>query len=121
MCLRMVLRSHLPFCDNVEVKKATNPAQNWYKYLSESIPKLTPPGVKEIIKVYPNWNSLMEAYERLGNESERERLLENIQVVETADGHQRKRSTRLGLALSWKVYRVMYGEDPNELVDQHHK
>jgi hypothetical protein len=77
------------------------------------------PGISEtkaiaVAKVYPNYVSLIEQYNKSGyNEKERESFLKDIEV----DNKAKNKTSKLGVALSTKIYKVFNSTDSNIIIN----
>jgi hypothetical protein len=85
----------------------------WIKHL------MCIPGVSEnkaiaIAKEYPNFTSLVNVYVSCGyNEKEKECILKDIEVP----NREKDKTTRLGIALSTKIFKVFNSTDPNIIIN----
>jgi hypothetical protein len=65
-----------------------------------------------IVLVYPTLDCLYEAYKRRGSRIEREEMLNGIAVRSST----KDKITKIGIAISRRVYEGFWGEDPDELI-----
>ncbi|THU79906.1 hypothetical protein K435DRAFT_972981 [Dendrothele bispora CBS 962.96] len=112
---KLVERSHLPFCPNVNIKAAE--ANDVYRQMLDQINRLTISAARGIKTRYPTMRDLLDKYAELdGNQRMQDKLLEDCPVTQRADGSQAARGGhKLGPALSTRVSTVMFSKDPQEL------
>ncbi|KAJ3412792.1 putative monocarboxylate transporter mch1, partial [Chytridiales sp. JEL 0842] len=87
------------------VKSGSDLQDIWRRILLEIKP-CTESVANAILEEYPNYRSLIEAYNRIQSVAGREGLLENIMV------QRKSQSRRIGPALSRKIYLGLMSDDP---------
>jgi hypothetical protein len=85
----------------------------WIRHLM-CIPGISETKAIAVAKVYPNYTSLIDQYNKSGyNEREKESFLKDIEV----DNKNKNKTTKLGVALSTKIYKVFNSTDPNIIIN----
>ena len=85
----------------------------WIKHLM-CIPGISENKAINISKIYPNFLSLMEHYNKPGyNDREKENFLKDIEVANKS----KNKVTKLGAALSSKIYKVFNSCDSNIIIN----
>jgi crossover junction endonuclease MUS81 len=94
--------SNVEYVQSLKKKKKENmTSENWFIYSLSQMPRITENLGDIIYKKYNSISNLVNAYEELDNEIEREKLLENIKVSE---------NKKLGKVLSKRIYDYIYGK-----------
>ncbi|MES1905291.1 MAG: crossover junction endonuclease eme1, partial [Paramarteilia canceri] len=93
-----------------QTKSVTSNSKNWLQFL-ETQKMLSPAVSRSISELYPNLNSLLEAYNSCATEKEAKELLANVEVKR--GGGKLQTCKRIGEILSAKVYNFFHCVDPN--------
>jgi crossover junction endonuclease MUS81 len=93
----------------LKTSKKSNMTPNvWFITQLSLIPQITPKIAEEIIKLYPSVNSLINEYDSLENDDEKENLLSDI-TYHLSTGKTR----RIGNKISSKIYKYLYNIEEN--------
>ncbi|KAH8806658.1 hypothetical protein DL96DRAFT_1686355 [Flagelloscypha sp. PMI_526] len=113
---KLVQRSHLPFVYNSDSIKSGTSASDTYLQMLTQIHRVTLAHAKAIIALYPTMRGLRNGAKRHG-----EHFLADAEVGDLTQVGTQRRRTRMGPAMSKRVWSVVLGRDPLELVDKERK
>ncbi|KAJ7785494.1 hypothetical protein B0H14DRAFT_3893716 [Mycena olivaceomarginata] len=111
---KLIQRSHLPFCSDIQQPTGTTFADTWVKMLGQ-VHRMTEHGARGIAapRAFPTANALFEAYRTAPDARARDGLVMHCKISHRADGAAKERP--VGAALAQVVGTVMYGTDPLQL------
>ncbi|KAK4688871.1 hypothetical protein P7C73_g1220, partial [Tremellales sp. Uapishka_1] len=107
---KLITKSHLAFCPQDGIKKGSGPIDAFELMLQE-VHGITPSAAAGIVREYPSFKHLMEAFERAERKGlERaEEMLKDCEIRNLKNGVANGRL--LNKALAKRVYHVFRGED----------